>query len=480
MADTLDFITFHNPSNITTEFAPATVPMVPSLASLQFQSEPVVRKLAGQQSCSNMPKKIWINPDLEGELANHILLDVPGLLQHLFSDSIFPIPFETLRETVYQESWTIALKSESQFSATLWAGDPEEWAIPRSPTSDLILALNKLSETIRRTVSEALPTWPQPSKRIWISEIQKRGRGKRANSKRLPDFCLVHANEEASMSWSSVLVPLEVKPNVTDCENAFRQLTNNAFEIFSNQEERRFVIGISICAVDVRAYVFDRAGVVGSGKFDLNYNPSLFIRLIGGLILADMDGIGLDSSIRLGQNGFRYVSVAWVEYQIIKQLFLNNSIRGRGTLCWHVQSGGQDYVIKDAWTEASKVQPEVDLLEAARGTDNVVQLVAQETVKIGEMEDSTQTIRSVIGDLNDYPNQDWYQNVEIRLHRRIVITPFAEPLTNFRSKRELLQVFIGVIEGDYICFLELYDLTVVRFRASLVSEKAHPSSGHQH
>ncbi|KAF8959468.1 hypothetical protein BDZ97DRAFT_1387901 [Flammula alnicola] len=51
------------------------------------------------------------------------------------------------------------------------------------------------------------------------------------------------------------------------------QLTNGAYMVFSSQDERRFHIGVSFCQTEVRVYVFDRAGVIGSVKFDLQKEP---------------------------------------------------------------------------------------------------------------------------------------------------------------------------------------------------------------
>lgn len=70
-------------------------------------------------------------------------------------------------------------------------------------------------------------------------------------------------------------------------------------------------------------------------------------------------------------------------------------------------------MIKDAWTGISKIQTEVELLRAALGIPNVTQLVAEEVVKIGGIADSTANIHSIISDLKNYPDNNWYANVKI-------------------------------------------------------------------
>lgn len=96
--------------------------------------------------------------------------------------------------------------------------------------------------------------------------------------------------------------------------------------IFSKQDKCHFVVGVSICTADVHVYIFDHDGVVGSTKFDLNYQPALLICLIAGLVLSNLNGIGLDTSISLGKNGFRSISITATEYQIIKKLFISEAI----------------------------------------------------------------------------------------------------------------------------------------------------------
>ncbi|KAJ7135411.1 hypothetical protein C8R43DRAFT_1132628 [Mycena crocata] len=141
----------------------------------------------------------------------------------------------------------------------------------------------------------------------------------------------------------------------------------------------------------------------------------------------------------LRPNVRRFIDIKGVRYSIVKTLFVSDVIRGRGTVCWHVRHGGQDFVIKDTWADASRPHPEAEILRMAEGIEGVAQVVADVVVVVNGVEDSTDSLRSAIDP------EGKYAHIETRIHRRLVLTPFGAPLSQFSSRKELVSIFIDVV-----------------------------------
>lgn len=147
------------------------------------------------------------------------------------------------------------------------------------------------------------------------------------------------------------------------------------------------------------AYVFDRAGIIGSTKFDLAEDPHSLIRLLAGLMLTDGTLIGFDSSIRGERDGTKYVTVDGLNYRLVSRLSVSRDLRGRGTVVWKAERDGMNYVIKDTWTEPTISTTEAEMMWMAAGVKGVVQLVAEEIVQHDGADDSTARIHSIIDHL---------------------------------------------------------------------------------
>lgn len=409
----------------------------------KFTTTPIVRKLSGNPNRKKSLTHVYMDPALKEELFESELLDVPGFVEHLFPDSLFPVPFDSLESAVRKKHWNARMEDWKGYSplssATSAAGK-------KPGVAEIALAtfFNTISETLVRACRSLNRSYRTFSKRNWVSNSNKPMSGG-PQAKRKPDVCFV--NEDQAATWSSTLVTAELKSKASDVNEAFKQLANSAFMVFATQDDRRFHIGVSVCHTFVHVYVFDRAGVIGSSPFHLSKDSALLIRLMAGLILTDVDAIGFDPSIHHREDGTRTVSVADVEYQIVKTLFISDSIRGRGTVCWQARHGGSEYVIKNTWTDVSRLKTEGDIMRMADGTEGLARLVAEEIVQYNAKDDSTSTIRSIIPMLKDYYRKAWYDKLEVRVHRRLVTTPVADSLENFKSKKELLSVLIDAIKG---------------------------------
>lgn len=368
-----------------------------------------------------------MDSDLRENLAERELLDVPRLVEHLFPDTLFSAPMASISSAVNNTHRTKATRLHNYW-------DDFSSAVPDEMTH----FLNGVCGTIQ-TMSQEIPVFP---KKIWVAEHQN------PFSYVLQARCdHLGKDTQGPAGSTATLALLEFTRSENKGMNAYAILAKRASRVLATQDERRFVIGASICSSDVRVYVFDRAGVIGSAPFDLVMYPDLLVRVLAGLTLADGGAIGLDPSIRHAEDGTRYVTVDALEYRIVRTLFHSEPMRGRGTICWHVRRNDLDYVIKNNWTDVSRHHTEADVLRRAESVQGIAHLVGEEVVRINGREDSTDSIRSVIKDLNNYDRRDWYNKLEVRVHRRMVTSPLGEPLSSFRSKKELLMVLIDVIDG---------------------------------
>jgi hypothetical protein len=140
-------------------------------------------------------------------------------------------------------------------------------------------------------------------------------------------------------------------------------------------------------------------------------------------------------------------------YHIIKLIFRRAAVRGRTTTCWHVQDpdtfdvvdgkGSKHprfYVVKDSWSLLDHSKTEEDMLNLLKDVRGVPKLVKAWDVQVSGSPDTTEIRRNTLP-----PGL----TAEIRLHRRLVLEPYAVPITYFSRRMELLECFIDVIKGMY-------------------------------
>ncbi|KIM77878.1 hypothetical protein PILCRDRAFT_11564, partial [Piloderma croceum F 1598] len=111
--------------------------------------------------------------------------------------------------------------------------------------------------------------------------------------------------------------------------------------------------------------------------------------------------------------------------------------------CWHVEKDGQEYVIKDSWIHEGRTSSEIDVLKYIANIQGVPTLIAGEDVTYpgvltdncnSTIIDSTKLCRVGL----DYE--------EARLHRRILMQPVGESIVFFATKKELIGVFLDVVQ----------------------------------
>ena len=99
--------------------------------------------------------------------------------------------------------------------------------------------------------------------------------------------------------WQDILVVGQLKEN---CKETY------AREVFRLQD-RRFVLGFTLCGPLMRLWHFDRSGVSASTSFHIHQDGKRFVRAMLGLFLLNDLQLGYDPSIKTNSKNER-----WVEF----------------------------------------------------------------------------------------------------------------------------------------------------------------------
>ncbi|KAG5637925.1 hypothetical protein DXG03_004299 [Asterophora parasitica] len=157
--------------------------------------------------------------------------------------------------------------------------------------------------------------------------------------------------------------------------------------------------------------------------------------------------IGYDTTIKKAEGGGFNIKVGTQTYRTLKLLFQAGIIRGRGTVVWrainigdlgHKEDESKWVTIKDVWADTSPPYTEDHYLKYAEkaGIDDIPEIMCVDEVKFGGRVDTTDAhFRDTLS-----------SGPENRIHRRQVTKSFGIKITEFRNKKELLQVLIQLIQ----------------------------------
>ena len=198
--------------------------------------------------------------------------------------------------------------------------------------------------------------------------------------------------------WAEILVTGELKSNpIEDGQTpAWLDLATYTREVFRAQD-RRFVLGFSLCGSMMRLWHFDRSGSSGSSSFDINKDGLKFVYVILGYFLMNDEQLGLDPTIQQ-PGGKRYVEITrndQVERLVLTEEIIKQAvIVGRATTCWKAYRDGDELkeplIVKDSWQYEERPE-EGELIKEAtdKGVRNISRYYHHETVQVGRKNDDT-------------------------------------------------------------------------------------------
>lgn len=333
---------------------------------------------------------------LREELLPTLRIDIPDFIPAVFGRIR---RLDELTETVFgrcqEENTRLYIKGSG------WT----EW--PPNAKEDLVLEwLQKLVERFTVWANEC-GVHPVVSRQIYKgpntyldgSSI-KRKMDVGVMERRQNDYGKTH---ESKPNWAQIFVTGELKSNPVEDgqETAWLDLATYAREVFRTQD-RRFVLGFTLCGSMMRLWHFDRSGSSGSSSFDINQNGFKFIRVMLGYHLMNDKQLGLDPTIQQ-LNGQRYLEITRndkIERLILTEEIIKHAvIVGRATACWKAycdeDQSKKPLVVKESWQYEERSE-EGELIKAAtdKNVKNIARYYHHETVQVdGKNDDTIENVR---------------------------------------------------------------------------------------
>ena len=119
----------------------------------------------------------------------------------------------------------------------------------------------------------------------------------------------VSYDNEPTRDWLRILVAGELKGTLREDtqRSTWLDLARYAREIFGAQD-RRFVLGFTLCGTKMCLWEFDRLGGVASLPFNMNNDGKMFIQVILGFFLMIDEQLGFDPTIRTAADS-RFIEI---------------------------------------------------------------------------------------------------------------------------------------------------------------------------
>lgn len=259
---------------------------------------------------------------------------------------------------------------DALFAADGWEGWPRAAQQEDVLTwfADITEKLAELSKEYRPKSAQLRRPLAQPNKPI---------QGSTAERKLDVGFVSdINAGKNTRCQWSDILVPGELKrnPAADTASKAWLDLGRYAREILMAQDTRRFVLGFTLCGSFMRIWAFDRLGGVASEQFDINKDGLQFVFTILGFLWMSEEQYGFDPTIIIKEDGRRCIEIeqdGQVQLIVLKRLMKRAPcIAGRATTCWEAyceDEPGVPLVVKDSWQYTERDE-EGDLLQEATST----------------------------------------------------------------------------------------------------------------
>ncbi|KAI1086236.1 hypothetical protein F5B19DRAFT_175473 [Rostrohypoxylon terebratum] len=305
--------------------------------------------------------------------------------------------------------------------------------------------------------------------------------------------------------WSQILVPGELKSNRNaDKSKTWLDIGRYAREVLSAQDTRRFVMAFTLCGPLMRIWEFDRLGGIASDQFDINEDGLRFVSTILGFLWMSEEQLGFDPTI-ITSGGERYIEIT--RDGSPERLIFDGAMRrapciaGRATTCWKAHSERDPrtpLVIKDSWQYTEREEEGLLLEEVTnKGVVNMARHYHHYTVQVrgatddvrgnvrkglditmaenyrsersialrtvtaatSSREGRSMASRKRLASQTDAPLPSTKRSCSVsptkvdaktlpnRVHRRVILRDYGQPIYKASSRMVLLGALEGCIEG---------------------------------
>lgn len=218
---------------------------------------------------------------------------------------------------------------------------------------------------------------------------------------------------------------------------------------FETQPSRRYTINHSFFGPPekMRWYLvlMNRFGSISTASMPMDGIGGITLtRLMVVLMYGPLELIGLDSTVGTDRNtgAVNTLCVNDRKYTVIRHIFSDRRLVGKGTQVWIVQEPGSNDLTewKDSWVPANRETSEVDILKRINGHPQFKDFACHLPTLVWSAEALDSTAQRRRGLADKPPLRDLV---------RILTTPVGDPITSFCSKRELITVIKDVVIGIF-------------------------------
>ena len=403
-------------------------------------STPIKQRL-GTARPSNEQSKITV--DKLAQLLHKELEDKrvsgPDFISLIFPDQDLPIPiddkfFKTLE------------------SAKVWDKKKQKFFFEAASYSE-----NDIANWLNNIVAKIAKCFPSLKvNRVWYAG-NKSTAPQGSTILRKPDIILLNKQEvnklhslQEKTQWAMILALGETTAQAQRPQRMLDTVDGKSYILFTSQHDRRFVPVLSFDGSNNWSLtITGRQGQLFSGMMSLRGARYVghFLRVLISLVFGKEKLLGLDPNMICDKrHHISSILVNGISYSTRRNIYSLQSLLGRGTKVWIVSMGHNNYILKDAWVQASRVENENKHLEKIKSIPGlkgkVPTLVAGEDVLIDGLPDNTLWYRVGLGQDDDH-----------RVHRRVLTSDIGTSITTFTSKAEFIKAMIEVVHstsGDNI------------------------------
>lgn len=315
--------------------------------------------------------------------------------------------------------------------------------------------------------------------------------------KRKPDGVLIDRDVAPSdINWRRVVAVLEYTEQKFQLSaSVVHQMHMKSYLILRRQPWRTFVLGISLAKNQLRLHYYDRSGVIISCPIDMKSDAKRVVDITTTLVYGHRSRLGYDPTIYINEDLLDQqqsatpspptarnllavdqtaplipsqnppIVIGWVtipgrkKLDILGIVWTSDGLVGRGTTCYRVRDPAtlQEYALKDYWVDALSIDHETQMLRKLKDIPGVPDAVLSWTVG----EEGNVNVQGFKAPQNTIDARACYNASDLshqmllaigncRVHRRILMTPFAAPIYTFASLKELVWSFLTIAESKFL------------------------------
>lgn len=388
-----------------------------------------------------------------GQLSNKVIPTTPSFLQILIPPET--LPFEVTLEFLVKAG----IYEEGKCTIPLCLDDKVDVV----PEAILCTFLNTLVRKMRQhAIEKGLIALNDYAYRVWTHRNHNKipagsGAGVKPDILLLDPQYLQHLlsfTTHIRTQWAAVAAFGEVTRSLKRLPALQDTVNTKSAVIFQTQPNRRYVVALSFVGrnledLQMNVTVTDRSGQIQAHKLGIMGLEFIhFARFILGLAGNPVEYLGLDPTMSQQLDGsLEDIYVENRVYQHVATIHSMKNLFSRGTWVFLVSAESKYFIIKDLWS-ATQVT-EAEFLEHISGHPkyhaikfNVPRMDASTTIKVryclDQKADSTSLLRQFIPPDESVP----------RIHTRYSTETLGDPLTSFRSKKELVGAMRDIIRCE--------------------------------